>query len=125
MIKTIEVYGVIDKYKIDKRIFRGALILMFALLMAAFIDQDFNFQQTIYVECGEYEPYCYNPWFEYSECPQEGLCDIEILKGGESIGIKPKPWFNIYLTLTFIIIIFSFLMNHLIHNVRYKKWNLK
>lgn len=126
MKNNIETYGYIDKYYIDKRIFRVAFILLFLLIIIAFGSNDWEFKTSVYVSCASQEPFCENPYYDYEllynkPCPHKGLCDQEILYGGESYGKKPSVWFSAYLGLTILIILFAFVMNHIIHNTKRNK----
>lgn len=120
MKKHLESYGTIEKYYFDKRIFRIAFLLLFIILIVMIADNNFQLGNEFYMECPEYEPYCYNPFYNYNPCPQLNFCDQEILKGGESIGIKPKPYFTIYTGLLLLLLSFAFIINHIMHNGRNK-----
>jgi len=114
-----EEVGVINKYYFNKKIFRSAVILMFILLVVAFINNDASFKNEVYIHCDS-EPYCANPYYGFNPCPHLYLCEQELLNYGDSYGDKPNFIFDLYLPLSLIIIIFSFLINHLLYNKQVK-----
>lgn len=114
--KFIVSYGTINPYRFDKRIFRLAVLLLFLLLVVAFFDQ--GIKNNIYINCPDNEPYCFNPYYGISPCPYDYLCDYETIIGGVSFGTPPSMFANYYIGLSLLIIIFSFIMNHLFHNMR-------
>lgn len=137
MKKIKELNGIFDLSKkypdyINKKVFRGAFLIIFVLFSFCTIleyrnnPDPFNY---FYVSCPINEPVCVNPFYV---CPQTmlfgddcisninlpkgvcnyGYCDKPFLTGGESYGVNPPFWLKHGVSLLFIILGLAFLVNH-------------
>jgi len=120
-----------------KWVFRTAFIIILLLCVKVTVFEfnnnphPFNYY---YVICGEEEAFCVNPLYAckyptqkdcliINDLPQGvcefGYCEKKYLAGGESYGVKPPFLLRYALDIVALILISSFIINHIIW--RFKK----
>lgn len=119
-------------YKFDKYIFRGAIILLFVLLVLILFQTGFNLDYNIYFFCpvDARGGFCENPFYKYclyESCPFsydyeelppvfEAISDQATFPAGFEVGRRP-PWLvSNFSVILGIILFLCFLSNHLIYN---------
>jgi hypothetical protein len=135
--KKLDIKTWLPDYKINKWIFRGALILIVIIAIVSWALLGFSSpsKNYIYVSCPEdVLGYCVNPFFDL--CNPEGelfytndnVCvgmpenfySMETMQGGESIGEKPHWFASASIDFAGLILLLSFVLNHLLYNKKYK-----
>ena len=117
-------------YKLDKYIFRTTTIIIFIFLFSVIVFQGLN--PSIYVEC-EGELYCDNPYIMYGICKftleqqienvmYRNICSMEVIPKGETLGKKPIINNTDIYSITGLIFLAGFILNHSKYNRR-RKWN--
>jgi len=109
-------------YKIDKRVFRGALFLILGLVaVSVYLDgASIVYPGKFYYEClPESMTNCNNP--VYGMCEQfPGVCQLETLTPGSSIGEKISSFSESLSLLAVLVVVCAFGINHLWHNRRFR-----
>jgi len=117
-------------YKYDKIIFWGLLFLIIFLVFSIAKENNFDFRQKFYFKCDNING-CPNPIVNpnihiyneytgqnYKDSCIEDWCKQEILMMGEYGTPPPDSFlFNHFKLITFTLFIFSFLLNHFVHNM--------
>lgn len=123
-------------YKINKMFFRGALVFLVLYFFVAWGSSGFvGINKTYaYAECS-YDSFgaCINPFYDICNVDSDNyeydnvICDKipesyyvnRFLLIGESVGEKPSVWLTSFVDVFFLVILLSFVLNHLVHNRRY------
>ena len=110
-----------NKYKFDRYIFRGAMILIFIYLFAVMLSYNFDFTTNVYTKCDDLQG-CENPFLDplmedkhKNKCIWE-WCEQETLPYGFEFGRKPNLLFKLSIPITILILTFAFIINHLRYN---------
>lgn len=106
-------------YKFDRRYFQVSIIILFCLFVIAWFTQGGGlFENRIYLKCPENGNNCYNPFYEQcEEYPQ--YCENEYFFPGDEIGEKPKGLAKNFIVLTIMVLLVTFIYNHMKHNKKY------
>lgn len=103
--------------RINKNIFRGALVIILILFVAAAITDGSSviLQGSFYMECpASSETPCDNPFYtpEAVACDQDIYC-VEMLQPGEILGEKPSFLTRNFFPIAGLIVLGAFLVNFL------------
>lgn len=118
------------EYKINKWIFRVALLLIFVIGFFILKSENFDFSQKVYVSCPvDSRGDCENPFYyeKYVEagldlelCPDSELCRIKEFAPGSSYGTPPNNKVEYFEWSIFVIFLIALLLNHFLYNKGFK-----